>query len=106
MSAIFAGTDQVAAGVYDAARQCGLRIPDDISVAGFNNTDSRLLHPAATTVMEFPQEIGRHLAEFVLRQIHNPASGPQQMSIATQLVARESTRPPVLVEARTGVRTA
>ncbi|MEP7363078.1 MAG: LacI family DNA-binding transcriptional regulator [Acidobacteriota bacterium] len=101
VSAVFAGTDQVAAGVYDALRQCGMRVPEDISVAGFNNTDSKLLHPAATTVMEFPQEIGRHLAEFVLRRIKNPALKAQQMNIATQVVVRESTRPMAIAESRT-----
>ncbi len=92
VSAVFAGTDQVAGGVYDALRQCGLRVPEDITVAGFNNTESQLLQPAATTVMEFPQEIGRHLADLALARIKSPTMKPKQVTIPTQLVLRESSR--------------
>jgi DNA-binding LacI/PurR family transcriptional regulator len=89
-TAIFAGNDQAAAGVYGALQESGVRIPDDISVAGFNDTVGSVLHPALTTAREFPKEQGRHLAEFVLRRIQDPDQPPQQVVIPTELIRRDS----------------
>jgi DNA-binding LacI/PurR family transcriptional regulator len=91
-TAIFAGNDQAAAGVYGALQESGIRIPDDISVAGFNDTIGSVLHPALTTAREFSKEQGRHLAEFVLRRIHEPDLPPQQVVIPTELIRRDSVR--------------
>ncbi|MPY89975.1 MAG: LacI family DNA-binding transcriptional regulator [Luteitalea sp.] len=90
VTAIFAGTDQVAHGVYRALREFNLRIPDDISVAGFNDTEGAILHPALTTACAFPQELGRHLAELVTTRVVSPDLTPRQISIPTELVRRES----------------
>jgi DNA-binding LacI/PurR family transcriptional regulator len=92
VTAVFAGSDQIARGVYEALRQSGLGIPDDISVAGFNDSEGALMTPQLTSVREFPEELGKHLAEFVLRRIQNPDRQPQQLTIPTQVVIRESTR--------------
>lgn len=93
VSAIFAGSDQVGHGVYKALIECGARIPDDISVAGLNDTEGVLLHPPLSTVCEFPEELGSHLADFAIKRILNPDLPPQQMTLPTQLVKRESCRP-------------
>jgi len=92
VTAVFAGCDQIARGVYEAVRQSGLRVPDDISVAGFNDSEGALMDPPLTTVREFPEELGTHLAEFVLRRIQEPDRTPQQLTIPTRVVVRESTR--------------
>jgi DNA-binding LacI/PurR family transcriptional regulator len=92
VTAVIAGSDQIARGVYEALNQSGLRIPDDISVAGFNDSEASLMNPALTSVREFPEELGRHLAEFVLRRIQEPEREPQQLTIPTRVVVRESTR--------------
>lgn len=91
VSAIFAGSDQIARGVYEALRQAERRIPEDVSVAGFNDSEA-LLDPSLTSVREFPEELGTHLAEFVLRRIQEPDLKPQQMIIPTELVIRKSTQ--------------
>ncbi|MGH9494711.1 MAG: substrate-binding domain-containing protein [Candidatus Sulfotelmatobacter sp.] len=91
-TALFAGTDQAASGVYQALQESGIRIPDDISVAGFNDTIGELLHPGLTTVREFPKELGVHLAEFTLRRISEPNLPPQQLIMPTELIRRESVR--------------
>ena len=91
-TAVFAGTDQAASGVYQALQESGIRIPDDISVAGFNDTIGEVLHPELTTVREFPKELGGHLAEFALRRIHEPGLPPQQLVMPTELIRRESVR--------------
>lgn len=94
VTAVFAGSDQIASGVYDALRQLGLSIPDDISVAGFNDSEGALFDPPLTSVREFPEELGTHLAEFVLRRVHNPDREPQALTIPTRIVLRRSTKPP------------
>jgi DNA-binding LacI/PurR family transcriptional regulator len=91
-TALFAGTDQAASGVYQALQESGIRIPDDISVAGFNDTIGEVLHPGLTTVREFPKELGAHLAEFTLRRIAEPNLPAQQLMMPTELIRRESVR--------------
>jgi DNA-binding LacI/PurR family transcriptional regulator len=91
-TALFVGTDQAASGVYQALQECGIRIPDDISVAGFNDTIGEVLHPGLTTVREFPKELGVHLAEFAIRRIQEPNLAPQQLVMPTELIRRESVR--------------
>jgi DNA-binding LacI/PurR family transcriptional regulator len=93
VTAVFAGSDQIARGVYEALRQSGLGIPEDISVAGFNDSEGALMTPPLTSVREFPEELGKHLAEFVLRRLQKPDREAQQLTIPTQVVIRESTRP-------------
>jgi LacI family transcriptional regulator len=92
VTAVFAGSDQIASGVYDALRQFGLSIPADISVAGFNDSEGALMDPPLTSVREFPEELGTHLAEFVQRRIQTPDREPQTLTIPTRLVLRKSTR--------------
>ncbi len=91
-TALFVGTDQAASGVYQALQESGIRIPDDISVAGFNDTIGEVLHPGLTTVREFAKELGGHLAEFALRRIQEPDLPPQQLVMPTELIRRESVR--------------
>jgi LacI family transcriptional regulator len=91
-TAVFVGTDQAASGVYQALQEMGIRIPDDISVAGFNDTIGEVLHPGLTTIREFPKELGTHLAEFVLRRIQHTDLPPQQLVMPTELIRRESVR--------------
>lgn len=91
-TAIFAGNDQTAAGAYRAVQESGLRVPYDISIAGFNDTMGDLLYPALTTAREFPDELGRHLAEFVLRRIQEPDLPPQQLLMPTEMIRRDSVR--------------
>lgn len=98
-TAIFAGNDQAAVGVYAALQESGVRIPDDVSVVGFNDTIGSVLHPALTTVREFPREQGRQLAELILRRIEEPNGAPQTIVIPTELIRRDSVR---AVESRTG----
>ena len=93
VTAVFAGSDQIASGVYEALRQSGLAIPDDVSVAGFNDSEGSLMDPPLTSVREFPEELGKHLAEFVLRRIQSPHREPQHLTIPTRIVRRQSTRP-------------
>jgi len=90
VTAIFAGGDATAQGVYKALTDFGLRIPDEMSVVGFNDTEAAILHPPLTTVGVFPEQVGRQLAETLINRIAHPDLAPQRASIPTQLVKRES----------------
>lgn len=92
VTAIFAGSDHVAIGVYTALRELGLSVPADMSVVGFSDSEASILHPALTSVREFPEELGRHLAAFALNRIANPSLPPQQLTLGTQLIVRDSTQ--------------
>jgi len=93
VSAIYAGSDPTARGAYKALRDCGIRIPDDVSVVGQNDTESAGLHPRLTSVREFPEQLGSYMAEMVLNRIAQPDLMPQRVTIPTELVKRESCRP-------------
>ena len=92
VTAILAGNDQTAYGIYKALRDSGLRIPGDISVAGCDDTVGKWLHPSLTTIREFPEQLGQHLAELVLNRISRHDLPPQHMTLPTEFVKRDSCR--------------
>ncbi len=95
LTAIFAGDDTAARGAYKAVRDSGLSIPEDFSVAGFNDTLEALsLHPALTSVRVFTNELGKQLAEMLFQRIQRPDLAPGTITLPTQLVKRESCAPP------------
>jgi DNA-binding LacI/PurR family transcriptional regulator len=94
VTAIFAGTDTVAQGVYAALADCKLRVPQDVSVVGCNDTTGALLSPPLTTIREFPEQLGRQLAELALAQIFRTGSASRQITIPTEIVKRESCQAP------------
>jgi len=59
-------------------------------VVGFNDTQSTLFYPPLTRVREFPEKLGRHLAEFVIKRARNPSQPAPTLTISTQFVIRES----------------
>ena len=95
-TAIFAGSDQQALGVYEAARQRGLRIPQDLSVVGFDDLPmSRWSSPPLTTIRQPLAEMGRLAAEMLGSLVEGLTLSSHRMEIATELVVRGSTaRPP------------
>jgi DNA-binding LacI/PurR family transcriptional regulator len=93
ITAILAGDDPTAHGVYKALRDSGLRIPEDISVCGCNDTVGSWGHPPLTTIREFPEQLGKHLAEVVLNRIASPGLAAQRVTVPTELIKRDSCRP-------------
>jgi len=93
VSAIVAGSDVTALGVYKALNDRGIRIPEDISVVGQGDAGAAGLHPLLTTSQEFPELVGSHMAEIVLNRIAHPDQPCQHVAIPTKLVRRESCRP-------------
>ncbi len=92
VTAIFAGNDSTAHGVYRALRDSGLKIPDDVSVVGCDDTIGAWLYPGLTTLREFPEQLGKQMVELVLNRIARPGLEPQRITIPTELIKRESCR--------------
>lgn len=94
-TAIFAGDDTAARGVYKAARDIGISIPEQLSVAGFNDTpDAPALEPPLTSVRVFTDELGKQLAESLLKRIARPDLPLRDLTLPTQIVRRESCTSP------------
>jgi DNA-binding LacI/PurR family transcriptional regulator len=94
-TAIFAGSDQQAFGVYGAARQQGLRIPDDLSVVGFDELPvSRWASPPLTTVRQPLAEMGSAAAQMLGDLIEGGPLRTNRVELSTELHVRESTAPP------------
>lgn len=93
-TAIFASNDLSALGAMDAARECGLRVPDDISIVGFDDIpQSSLVFPKLTTVRQPLEKMGRVAVRMLLEQIDNRSHPLQQVALETQLVIRDSSGP-------------
>ena len=70
-TAIFVANDVPAAGVYQAANGLGLKIPDDISIIGFDNLrNASLMNPPLTTVDQYISEMGRIATEMIVKLIN------------------------------------
>jgi DNA-binding LacI/PurR family transcriptional regulator len=92
VTAIFAGNDPTAHGVYKALRHSGMSVPRDMSVAGCNDTIGAWLSPELTTIREFPEQLGRHMVELLLGRIAKPHLEPRHITIPTEFIKRESCR--------------
>jgi LacI family transcriptional regulator len=91
-TAVFAASDEMALGVIEAARVRGLRVPDDLSVVGFDDTQlAPLASPPLTTVRQPLREIGAVALERALRLAAGEKVGSHHIELATELVVRGST---------------
>jgi LacI family transcriptional regulator len=91
-TAIFAASDSIALGVLSEARKNGLRVPEDLSLVGFDGTyQAEESIPPLTSVSQPLQEMGRTALRAVLRQLHGEALDSQRVELATHLVVRDST---------------
>lgn len=94
-TAVFAGNDAIAVGVLREARRRGIRVPEDLSLVGFDGTAlARDSVPALTSVAQPLQEMGRAALRAVLRQSRGEQPDTHRVELATRLVVRESTAPP------------
>jgi DNA-binding LacI/PurR family transcriptional regulator len=92
-TALFAFNDISAVGAIRALHEAGLRVPDDVSVIGFDDVLSAPFGiPSLTTIRQPLREMGQLGAEFLLNRINHPkAPYPQQVVMQPELVVREST---------------
>ena len=92
-TAIFAYNDLSAIGALRALRDCGLRVPEDVSVIGFDDINSAAFQiPSLTTVRQPLDKMGALASEVLLQRIHGGAN-PVEVTVDPELVVRESTAP-------------
>jgi LacI family transcriptional regulator len=74
--AVFASNDMMAMGAMVAIREAGLRVPEDIAVAGFDDIPvARLLNPPLTTVAQFPEQLGHRAGEMLFARLSGAVTG-------------------------------
>jgi LacI family transcriptional regulator len=94
-TALFCGNDRMAMGAYEAVREAGLRIPDDISIVGYDNQPlSAYLYPPLTTVTLPHEEMGQRACDLLRRLIAGPGGEQPNELVPTTLVSRASVASP------------
>lgn len=92
LDAVFAASDLMAAGVLLELRAQGRRVPEDVSVVGFEDSYlARHTNPPLTTVRQPTEEIGGTIARTLLREIGDPSAPRTRLVLDTELVVRESS---------------
>ncbi len=93
-TAIFAGNDRQAAGVYRALHELGMTVPGDMSVIGFDNLSyTEIMNPPLTTVHAPRLELGRTAATMLVRLINGEALDMTRVVLPTEFIERQSCRP-------------
>ena len=93
-TAVFAANDEMALGILEAARTRGVRVPQDLSVVGFDDTEvARVSSPPLTTVAQPLRRMGTVALRTALRVAAGEHIDSHHVELATGLVVRESTAP-------------
>lgn len=93
-TAVFAANDLMAIGVLREFTSAGVRVPDDVSVIGFDDISfAELCDPSLTTIAYPRAEIGRAAVDALLDTIADESSMGRELKVSTRLVVRESTGP-------------
>lgn len=94
-TAIFAHNDYMAIGAMRRLQEAGVRVPEEVSIIGFDDTDmATIVTPTLTTVRKDMVEIGRKAGQLLLAQLSGtPAAGQDSVLLPTELIVRGSTGP-------------
>ena len=93
--AVFVASDVVALGAIGALRDAGRRVPDDVSVVGFDDIPLAAYYdPPLTTVRLPASELGQAAGRALLERIADPTAEPSRTLLPTELIVRASTAPP------------
>jgi LacI family transcriptional regulator len=96
-TAVFAASDQMALGAIEALRRRGLRVPEDMSVVGFDDLpEVRWSAPPLTTVRQPLADMGKLAVRTALRLTRDERPDSPRVELGTELVVRSSTAPPAL----------
>ncbi|MGK2235922.1 MAG: LacI family transcriptional regulator [Pseudomonadota bacterium] len=91
-TAVFASNDYMAAAVLKLATQRQLKVPDDISIAGFDNAPiARHIWPGLTTIAQPVEEMTKQAVTQLISHIAQPQEQPYQVTLESRLITREST---------------
>jgi LacI family transcriptional regulator len=92
-TAVFAGNDVSAVGVYQALYRAGLSVPQDISVIGYDDIElARYLTPPLTTIHQPQEELCRKAVDTLLERIQGADDEPRLITLEPTLIQRESVR--------------
>jgi LacI family transcriptional regulator len=92
-TAIFADNDIIAFGAMKAIKEHGLKIPDDISIIGFDDLPyCEIIEPPLTTIKVFKHSLGRLAVDRLLDRMKNQVSEVVRIEVATALVTRQSVK--------------
>jgi LacI family transcriptional regulator len=81
-------------GVYQAAGERGIRIPDELSVVGFDDEPAAArMTPPLTTIRQPTREMGRVGVERLIERMKHPDTAPRRIVLPVELVVRASTAP-------------
>jgi DNA-binding LacI/PurR family transcriptional regulator len=95
VTAVFVANDHMALGVFRALHESGRRIPDEISVVGFDDIpEAAYFTPPLTTVRQDFNEVGRCSLHALLGQVATGAREPSRQMVPAELVIRDSTASP------------
>jgi LacI family transcriptional regulator len=90
-TALFAHNDRMAIGAISALAEVGRKVPDDVSVIGFDDIpEATYTNPPLTTIRQPLQEVGRTAARLLIQRVENPSIGPTQVLLDTELILRSS----------------
>ena len=93
-TAVFALNDQMAVGTLRAAEERGLRVPQDLSIVGFDDSAfATYTTPALTTVHQPTRELGQVGASLLLSQLQGHRIEARRVELSTHMVIRASTGP-------------
>ena len=91
--AFFCISDMLASAAIHAAIRRGYRVPDDISVVGFDNISiSEMMNPSITTIKQPVSQLGALAAEMIIKLIENGEEPVRSIHLGTELIIRDSTR--------------
>lgn len=91
-TAIFVANDLAALGAFNAIEEAGLRVPEDVSLMGYDNTAlASLRHISLTTINQPRREIGETAMKALLRRIGRPDVRPQRVILLPTVVTRDTT---------------
>jgi DNA-binding LacI/PurR family transcriptional regulator len=92
-TAIFATDDLKAVGVMKASHSLNIKIPEDLSIIGYNDFEiSQMVEPPLTTIHVPIYDLGKVAAEIMLEQIKNPNEDTKQVILSTELLIRNSVK--------------
>lgn len=93
ITGICAVNDAMAFGAIRAARRHGRRVPDDLSVVGFDNIAWAQLNDPPLTTIDIPKrQLGQEAARCLIRMLSDGDASPVEVVVSTRLVVRQSTR--------------